>query len=208
VTEPPPRVSVIVPVRDDPRIDELLATLSAQRSAPPHEVLVALDGSRRRPGVPASLPARLLELPARGPYFARNAAAREARGEILLFTDSDCLCPPDWIARAVRAFEAPDLAALQGSSAGSGVGRLSRQIQREYERYVESFRGGPFCNLRNFAVRAEVVRALALPDRFPRGGDGVYGRRLTERGIPIRYDAGWTVEHRHPDTRRSEGART
>jgi glycosyltransferase involved in cell wall biosynthesis len=89
-------VSVVVPVRDDPRVDGLLASLDAQRDAPEFEVLVAMDGSRREPRVPASLPARLLRLLARGPYPARNAAVREAKGEVLLFTDSDCLCPPDW----------------------------------------------------------------------------------------------------------------
>ena len=81
------KISVVVPVRDDPRIDDLLDSFASQIGAPPFEVLVALDGARREPLVPASLPARLLRLPKRGPYAARNAAIREARGEILLFTD-------------------------------------------------------------------------------------------------------------------------
>jgi hypothetical protein len=128
---------------------------------------------------------------------------------VLLFTDSDCLCPPDWIARAARAFEDPSLAALQGASVSSG-GRMSRHAQLEYERYVAShaacgFRH--FCNLRNFAVRARIVRDLPLPDRFPRGGDGVYGRRLEAAGIRIRYEPSWTITHRHPTTRWREGAR-
>ena len=201
------RISVIVPVRDDPRVEDLLATLSSQAAAPAHEVLVALDGSRRRPLLPENVPARLLDLPARGPYSARNAAVRQARGEVLLFTDSDCLCPPDWLARAARPFEDGSLAALQGSSVSNGGSRLSRQVQREYERYVASYGARPFCNLRNFAIRAEIVRALPLPDRFPRGGDGVYGRWLSERGLPIEYDPEWRIEHRPPVSLWSEAAR-
>src|SRR5262249_58849965 len=115
----PVKVSVIVPVRDDPRVDDLLATLAAQRNAPSFEVLVALDGSRREPRVPKGLPAKLLLLPPRGPYPARNAAIREATGDLLLFTDSDCLCPPDWMATAARLFEREGSGAVQGASRAS-----------------------------------------------------------------------------------------
>jgi glycosyl transferase family 2 len=205
-----PEVSVVVPVRDDTRVDDLLATLAEQRGAPAYEVVIALDGSRRRPRVPAGLPARLLELPARGPYAARNSAAREAEGSILLFTDSDCLCQPDWIARAAREFEDRDLMVLQGGSLSKSRDRLSRYVQLEYERYAAGHAAGSFrrfCNTRNFGIRSAVFRSMPLPERFPRGGDGVYGIRLEAAGIPIRYEPAWTIEHRHPTTRWREGTR-
>lgn len=203
-------ISVIVPVRDDPRIDDLLSTLASQQGAPPFEVLVALDGARREPRVPDGLPVRLLRFPPRGPYAARNSAAKEARGEILLFTDSDCLCPPDWIARAAREFDDAGLAALQGASRSAGRSRLSRYVQFEYDRYVASHAAAGFrrfCNTRNFGIRTSIVFALPLPQRFPRGGDGVYGRRLEARGVAIRYLPDWWIEHRHPTTRWREGVR-
>ena len=37
------RISVVVPVRDDPHVDGLLASLDAQCGAPEFEVLVAMD---------------------------------------------------------------------------------------------------------------------------------------------------------------------
>ncbi len=199
-----------MPVRDDPRADGLLASLAAQRDAPDFEVLVAMDGSRREPRVPAVLPARLLRLPPRGPYPARNAAVREAKGEVLLFTDSDCLCPPDWIATAARFFEDESLMAVQGSSRASEESRLSRLIQLEYDRYVASHAAAGyrrFCNTRNFAVRAAVARELPLPDALPRGGDTVYGWLLERRDITIRYEPSWWVAHRHPASRWDEGRR-
>jgi ADP-heptose:LPS heptosyltransferase/glycosyltransferase involved in cell wall biosynthesis len=39
---------------------------------------------------------------------ARNFALAEARGEKLLFTDDDCVLPPDWVARASRALDSWD----------------------------------------------------------------------------------------------------
>lgn len=202
------KVSVIVPVRDDPRVDGLLATLAAQRGAPDFEVLVALDGARRRPKLPSGLAVRLLDLPARGQYPARNAAVRQARGDLLLFTDSDCLCPPDWVGRAAATFGDPAVSALQGASSAAGDSRLDRFIQLEYDRYVASHSAAGFrrfCNTRNFGARASLVRDLPLPEQLPRGGDGVYGRLLEARGIPIRYDPDWRILHRHPSTRRAEG---
>jgi hypothetical protein len=201
------RVSVVVPVRDDPHVDALLASLDAQRDAPEFEVLVAMDGSRRRPRVPAALPARLLRLPALGPYPARNAAVREAKGEVLLFTDSDCLCPPDWIATAARFFEDATVMAVQGSSRASEESRLSRLIQLEYDRYVASHAAAGyrhFCNT--------VISPFAPPSRerlagsLPRGGDAVYGW-LLEGAVTIHYEPSWWVAHCHPASRWDEARR-
>lgn len=203
-------VSVIVPVRDDPRADDLLASLGKQRGRPDFEVLVAMDGSTREPRVPPGLPARLLRLPHRGAYAARNSAIREAAGEVLLFSDSDCVVPPDWVRIAARLFEDPALEALQGASRSSDDSRLSRFIQLEYERYVKSHAAHGyrrFCNTRNFGIRAEIARRIPMPETFPLGGDGVYGRRLETAGISIRYDPNWWVAHRHRTSRFAEGRR-
>jgi glycosyltransferase involved in cell wall biosynthesis len=204
------RISVIVPVRDDPRVDDLLASLAAQRDAPPFEVLVALDGARREPRVPTGLPVKLLRLPPRGPYPARNAAIREATGDLLLFTDSDCLCPPDWMATAARFFERDGSGAVQGASRASEDSRLARLVQREYDRYVESHANDGyrhFCNTRNFAIRTRIAREHPLPEVLPRGGDGVYGRMLERAAVALRYEPGWWIAHRHPTSRWDEGRR-
>jgi hypothetical protein len=204
------RVSVIVPVRDDPSVENLLASLSAQHDAPDFEVLVALDGSRREPSPPASLAARLLRLAPRGPYAARNAAARAASGEILLFTDSDCVCPPDWVGQACQIFRDPSILAIQGGSVSLQQHRVSRWVQEAYQDYVASHGESGyrfFCNTRNFGIRREQLLALPFPERFPRGGDGMYGRQLAGRGIAIRYEPRWLVAHRHPTRRLREARR-
>lgn len=101
-----PRVSVVVPVRDDPRLSACLAAL-ARQSYPAElvELIVADNGGgpdvralvHGRPGV------RYVAEPAGGSYTARNAAVLESTGEVLAFTDADCLPEPDWIEHAVRA---------------------------------------------------------------------------------------------------------
>ena len=41
--------------------------------------------------------------------------AREARGEIILFTDSDCVPSADWIAEMTKPFGDPDVVAVKGA---------------------------------------------------------------------------------------------
>lgn len=202
------RVSVVIPVRDDPRIDDLLASLAAQRDAPPFEVLVALDGAARTPRWPAGLPGRTLPGTPRGPYAARNRGIGEASGDIVLLTDSDCLCPPDWVRVGAVAFEDPALRALQGGSLPAEDTRLSLWIQREYERYVGSHAATAyrrFCNTRNLGLRRILALALPFRETFPRGGDGVYGLALEREGVTIRYAPDWAVLHRHPRSWWKEG---
>ncbi len=203
-----PGVSVIVPVRDDPRVDDLLRSLDAQQGGPPFEVLVALDGSTREPRLPSTLTVRLLPGPHRGPAAARNRAIREARGDLLLLTDSDCLCPPDWVGNAVAEFGDPGLKVLQGGSVPAESTRLSLWIQREYERYVASHAATGFrhfCNTRNLALRRDVALAFPFRETFLRGSDGVYGLQLAQAGIPIRHSPAWAIAHRHPRSRWREG---
>jgi glycosyltransferase involved in cell wall biosynthesis len=204
------RISVVVPVRDDQRIDDLLVSLAAQDGAPKFEVLVALDGSRREPRIPPGIAVRLIALPPRGAYAARNSAIRLAEGDLILLTDSDCVCPPDWLAASCRAFEDPSLAALQGASRAYEDSRLSRLIQLEYDRIVDSAPDRAqrhFCNTRNFGIRASLAQELPFPEAFPRGGDAVYGRLLEKTGIAIRYEPSWWIAHRHPSSRLEEGRR-
>lgn len=52
------------------------------------------------------LPLRSLVRPQGGIGAARNAGAAEALGECLIFTDDDCLFPPDWLHRYDACFQA------------------------------------------------------------------------------------------------------
>ena len=60
---------------------------------------------------------------------AYNNGVRRTTGEILVFTDDDCLVEPDWITNIVKAFDAePDGDLLYGRvvAAGDGARRRAR----------------------------------------------------------------------------------
>jgi glycosyltransferase involved in cell wall biosynthesis len=105
------RVSVIVPVRD--RADLLAQTLEGldRQTFTDLEVIVVDDGSTdgsgdvARRATVAGRPVLVLDGGGRGAVAARQRGVEAARGEVLAFTDSDCVPSPRWVAEAISAFD-------------------------------------------------------------------------------------------------------
>lgn len=93
-----------------------MKALAAQRSdAGPHEIVLVDDGSR--PPVDAGLAegAHLVRTAGLGLASARNIGLNAAKGEIVCFTDDDCLPDPGWVDAAVEHLRAhPDHSGVQG----------------------------------------------------------------------------------------------
>jgi GT2 family glycosyltransferase len=129
-----PRVSVIVPVRD--RAGFLAATLGsfAQQTYADFEVIVVDDGSADDSGDVARAaragrgPVRVVRTEGVGAVRARCAAVAEACGDILAFTDSDCVADPSWLAEGVRAIDKGADVAQGITVPVSAVGALERSI--------------------------------------------------------------------------------
>jgi GT2 family glycosyltransferase len=196
---------VVVPVggRED-LLAQCLAGLEEQ-SAPPLEIIVVDDGCRPAMEPPrSSLALRLLrQEPRRGPAAARNRGAAEARGEILLFLDSDVVPEPEVVALVERAFRSPDAPdALFGSYVAR---RTDRGLVADYKdlsiawlhhaapREARTFWSG--CG----AVRADAFRAVGGfdADRYPRAmvEDVDLGLRLGDRGYVIHVHPEIQVRH-------------
>jgi cellulose synthase/poly-beta-1,6-N-acetylglucosamine synthase-like glycosyltransferase len=111
-----PKVSIIVPARNEERnIREALRSLLAL-DYPDYELLVVNDRSTDRTGqildemaaqAPRLKVLHVGDLPAGwlGKNHAMHFAAQQARGELLLFTDADIVFEPTALARAVGYFE-------------------------------------------------------------------------------------------------------
>lgn len=99
-----PIVSVIIPNLNSPVIDQTLEALRAQDYAlgTVEVLVVGLD----EPGLVST--DDLVQLIPTGdpvtPAVARNIGIRRAKGELLCFTDADCIPARDWLARLTAPF--------------------------------------------------------------------------------------------------------
>lgn len=117
-------MTIAVPVKD--RRDQMLRCLRAllAQDHPSYEILVVDNGSvDGTPEAVAQAAARQDRVSVRVEVVhgsvgrARNRAAELARGELLAFTDSDCLPEPGWLTAAAAALRAdPGLGAVQGKT--------------------------------------------------------------------------------------------
>jgi glycosyltransferase involved in cell wall biosynthesis len=110
-----PDVTVVVATHNRASyLAELVAALEAQRHAPAFEVVIADDGSTddtwtelRRLVATTSLPLLALQLPAcGGPSVPRNTAVAACHGDVIAFTDDDCLPSRGWLGRLLPAADA------------------------------------------------------------------------------------------------------
>jgi glycosyltransferase involved in cell wall biosynthesis len=86
--------SVIVPAYNaESTIGKCLDALERQNiPRDEYEVIVVDDGSTdNMPGIVKRFPVKYISQQNKGPASARNRGAGEAKGEIILFTDSDCV---------------------------------------------------------------------------------------------------------------------
>jgi len=140
-------ISVIVPAYNSGKtIEGCLKSLLNQDYKGKYEIIVADDGStdgteeivRKFP----KSKVRLIKLPHRGPAAARNGGAKSAKGDILLFTDADCIADRSWLAEMLRPFPGKNIAGVQGAyktKQKSLMARLAQlEIEERYKRLLKS----------------------------------------------------------------------
>ncbi len=114
------KFSVIVPVYNRPEeIVELLDSLTIQAPHAPFEVIVIEDGSAQTCEAEiepyrSQLDLKYIKQENQGPGQARNNGARQAEGEYLLFFDSDCVIPSEYLATIEQALQSDDLDCFGG----------------------------------------------------------------------------------------------
>ena len=104
-----PEASVIIPTYLDWHVLQKCLDCLAQQSTPLDRFEVIVANNNSLPEVPSSLRlpsnARVIHVPKPGSYAARNAALREACGDVFFFTDSDCQPDTHWIENGLTALK-------------------------------------------------------------------------------------------------------
>ncbi len=115
-----PKVSVIIPAYNaEQLIEKCLLSLNEQTFRD-FETIVVDDCSKDRTYEIASQYAHVLRNEKNlGVGESRNVGARGSRGEILVFTDSDVVAPPQWLHRIIDTMTQLDLKCVGGGYCGS-----------------------------------------------------------------------------------------
>jgi len=200
-------ISAVVPVLDGKhQLERSLPPLfDALRDGRLLEVLVADDGSSDGSGDFArSLGATVVttERRASGPSLARNLAAKQAKGTVLLFVDADVVVHGDAVARVQETFADEAVGTVYGSydnePADRGYASLYMNLRhhfghRERRDDVDTFWAGLGAIRRDAFVKVDGYDAAAFP--YPSVEDIDLGRRLRAAGTRIRRDPSIQGKH-------------
>jgi GT2 family glycosyltransferase len=210
--------SVVVPVRNAVRtLPACLVALSRLDPSPAEILLVdngSTDGSdallRAFANEPANGTRRVIGEPRRGAAAARNAAVRLAQGEVIAFTDADCLPEAAWLRHLIEPFTDATVGAVAGRVIAAPTSSTlelfsalytlqSSEVVARHRRWTPWEGGYPTAN---FAVRRRLLERLEGFDE----GITIYGEdfdlcaRLYALGAEIVYAPSATVLHRHRTT--------
>jgi cellulose synthase/poly-beta-1,6-N-acetylglucosamine synthase-like glycosyltransferase len=202
-----PDVTVIIPVyKDWPRLRTCLRALARQDYARDGFEIIVVDN-----GSPSPLPTELRREFTRirfeheskvGSYAARNKGLSLAKGELLAFTDADCIPDPGWLSSGVRHLQNDPECGLVG-------GRVELVFQKEnepnlYELYesLTDFRqhdnvtGLHFSVTANLFTTRRVVDTVGpFADNAKSFGDFEWGQRVHAAGLRMAYCEEAVVRH-------------
>ncbi|RLF22095.1 MAG: hypothetical protein DRN15_00060 [Thermoprotei archaeon] len=215
--EDKPLVSIVVPTRNcEKTIELLLKSLSKVKGN--FEVIIVDASTDRTPEIVRRYPfAKLIKVEHKGINWSRNIGVKVSRGDIVAFTDGDCIVPENWIERILKAFNRGKYACVGGNVyvapqlrgniiaeyADNALIPLHPIYDREKVISVDNFysefhlRRCPPGN--NMAFRKEVLLKIGLFDeRFWIGYDDVdIMWRLCLNGYRIYCDPAIVVYHLH-----------
>jgi glycosyltransferase involved in cell wall biosynthesis len=214
-------VSVVVCTHRRPdHLTALLASLAGLEPAPAEVIIVDnAPGEEDCRDQVLAAGFRYVREDRRGLDNARNAGARAARGEILAFTDDDCVLPAAWLAPLDELFAHEGVAAVSGPAFPYRLDtpsqiRMERQasLARGLRRVVYDFQEISPLHASgigvgaNMAIRREHLIALG-PEPFPpeldagtaseSGGDMYALAKLLLAGHRIVYEPRSFVFHQH-----------
>jgi GT2 family glycosyltransferase len=140
--------------------------------------------------------------PNRGLAASRKAGLEHARGELIAFTDDDCILPPNWLMRLAEHLKDPFVAGVGGATATGNPDNLQAVTNDLTTNYFKSVltsteKAAPFLTGNNIAYRKAVLDRVGGPDpRFRMGAeDRDLAYRVMRSGGRLVYDPDIIIRH-------------
>lgn len=186
-----PKVTVIVPVKNGAtHIRELLDSLmQVDYDKDKLEIIVvdgnSTDGTRE---IVSQYPVRLLTEEGPGLNAARNTGIKHGNGEIMAFTDFDCVVPENWIKKIVENFQ------------DSNVGCVGGNILGFYNNFLSLYADESVIPVMRIFKKREVLDSVKPPLYYPAGCNMAFTREAIQKvgtfdeGIKYSFDEDELVE--------------
>lgn len=202
------KLSVIIPYyKDYNRLIQLLDCLKQQQLASDlFEVIVVNNDPEILLELPKDFSAnyslRLFEEPRPGSYAARNKGIANANGEILAFTDSDCLPDANWLSYALKIFDKDTqkkLGILTGPVPLFYKDSKKLTAAEVYEKYTgfttEAYaKEGHAITANWFSYRKTLLEFNGFEENLKSNGDSDLSKKITSQ-YEIQYSPNVIVRH-------------
>jgi lipopolysaccharide/colanic/teichoic acid biosynthesis glycosyltransferase/glycosyltransferase involved in cell wall biosynthesis len=203
-------ISVIVPVfngeRSLPACLEGLQHQTGFTLGLEYEVIIVDDGSTDRTiEICQHFGVQAIHLANHGPAFARNTGARAAKGDLLVFTDADCVPQENWLQQLTAPFRDERVVGVKGAYKTYQKQMVPRFVQLEYEDKYQRMKQFPqidFIDTYSAAYRREIfLKNGGFNTSFtvPSVEDQEFSFRLARKGYKLLFEPHAIVFHQHDE---------
>jgi glycosyltransferase involved in cell wall biosynthesis len=155
-----PKVSVIVPVKNGATyIRELLDSLMQVDYDREMLEIIVVDGNStdNTREIVSQYPVKLLLEERPGLNAARNTGIKNSSGEIIAFTDADCIIQENWVSKIVENFRDPYVGCIGGNVVGY------------YDSFLSHYSDESFIPVMRIFGKKETLDSVKLPQKYPAG---------------------------------------
>jgi glycosyltransferase involved in cell wall biosynthesis len=201
-----PLVSVIIPVYNDLKRLKICLQALHQQTYPldKYEIIVIDNGSdyEIKPLIADYSQVKTVRENRPGSYTARNYGLSVAQGEIIAFTDADCIPQNNWLEAGVKNFLAhPNCGVLGGkikifakNSYQPNAVELYESIYALSQKYHVEV--GGFAATANLFTSKEVIAKVGnFDEKLKSGGDKDWCYKVTKSGYKIIYSEATCIAH-------------
>jgi cellulose synthase/poly-beta-1,6-N-acetylglucosamine synthase-like glycosyltransferase len=203
-------ISVIIPAYNAEKTisSTLEALLNQNYSKNKYEIIVVDDGSADNTKIIVKKfkKVKLIQQKHKGPAAARNLGVKHAKGDIVLFTDADCIPDKNWIRYMIEPFKNPEIVGVSGTyktlNKESLIARfVGYEIEQRHEK-MKKQKCIDFIGTFSAAYRKNIFLQFGGFDtcfKTSSGEDIEFSYKLADCGLKMVFQPKAFVYHKHPD---------